>query len=76
MNSPFSSKGSTFGDGSDNFVDKLVSIEYCNVIVLEKLKNMIKGVKKLPKKYRNKLYLMQYRRFQYFNCQALKHGLL
>jgi len=31
-----------------------------NVIKLENLRNMIKKVKKLHKKFRNKLYLMQY----------------
>jgi len=38
---------------------------------------MIKKVKKLLKKFRNKLYLMQYRRIQYWiDWQAKKHGLL
>jgi Putative transposase DNA-binding domain. len=38
---------------------------------------MIKKVKKLHKKFRNKLYLMQYRKIQYWiNWQAKKHGLL
>jgi len=48
-----------------------------NVIKLENLKYMIKKVKKLHKKFRNKLYLMQYRRIQYWiDWQAKKHGLL
>jgi IS605 OrfB family transposase len=48
-----------------------------NVIILENLKNLIKSVKKLPKEFRDKLYLMQYRKIQYWiNWQAKKHGLL
>jgi IS605 OrfB family transposase len=48
-----------------------------NVIILENLKNMIKSVKKLPKEFRDKLYLMQYRKIQYWiDWQAKKHGLL
>ena len=48
-----------------------------NGIKLENLRNMIKKVKKLPKKFRNKLYLMQYRKIQYWiDWQAKKHGLL
>jgi IS605 OrfB family transposase len=48
-----------------------------NVIILENLKNMIKKVKKFHKKFRDKLYLMQYRKIQYWiNWQAKKHGLL
>jgi putative transposase len=48
-----------------------------NVIILENLKYMIKHVKKLHKKFRNKLYLMQYRKIQYWiDWQAKKHGLL
>ncbi|WP_218261281.1 RNA-guided endonuclease TnpB family protein [Saccharolobus shibatae] len=48
-----------------------------NVIKLEKLTNMIKDVNELPKEYRDKLYLMQYRRVQYWiEWQAKKHGLI
>jgi IS605 OrfB family transposase len=48
-----------------------------NVIKLENLRNLIKNVKKLHKKFRNKLYLMQYRKIQYWiDWQAKKHGLL
>jgi putative transposase len=48
-----------------------------NVIILENLKNLIKHVKNLPKEFRDKLYLMQYRKIQYWiNWQAKKHGLL
>jgi len=48
-----------------------------NVIKLENLKNLIKSVKKLPKELRDKLYLMQYRKIQYWiDWQAKKHGLL
>jgi len=48
-----------------------------NVIILENLKYMIKKVKKLHKKFRDKLYLMQYRKIQYWiTWQAKKHNLL
>jgi IS605 OrfB family transposase len=48
-----------------------------NVIILENLKNLIKHVKKLHKEFRDKLYLMQYRKIQYWiDWQAKKHGLL
>ncbi|BDB97003.1 RNA-guided endonuclease TnpB family protein [Saccharolobus caldissimus] len=48
-----------------------------NVIKLEKLENLIKSVDKLPKEFRDKLYLMQYRRIQYWvEWQARKHGIL
>ncbi|MQL54279.1 RNA-guided endonuclease TnpB family protein [Acidianus ambivalens] len=48
-----------------------------NVIKLESLKNLIKNVDKLPKEFRDKLYLMQYRRLQYWiSWQAKKHGMI
>ncbi|MEM3344469.1 RNA-guided endonuclease TnpB family protein [Saccharolobus sp.] len=48
-----------------------------NVIKLENLKNLIKHVDKLSSEFRDKLYLMQYRRVQYWiEWQAKKHGLL
>lgn len=48
-----------------------------NVIKLESLKNLIKNVDKLPKEFRDKLYLMQYRRIQYWiEWQARKHGMV
>jgi len=48
-----------------------------NVIKLESLKNLIKSVDKLPKEFRDKLYLMQYRRIQYWiSWQAKKHGMV
>jgi putative transposase len=48
-----------------------------NVIKLENLKNLIKNVNKLPKEFRDKLYLMQYRRLQYWiEWQARKHGIV
>jgi transposase, IS605 OrfB family, central region len=48
-----------------------------NVIKLENLRNLIKSVNKLPKEFRDKLYLMQYRRLQYWiYWQAKKHGIL
>ena len=48
-----------------------------NVIKLESLKNLIKNVDRLPKEFRDKLYLMQYHRLQYWICwQARKHGMM
>jgi len=48
-----------------------------NVIKLESLKNLIKNVDRLPKEFRDKLYLMQYRRLQYWiSWQAKKHGMV
>ncbi|MFP3346675.1 MAG: RNA-guided endonuclease TnpB family protein [Sulfolobaceae archaeon] len=48
-----------------------------NVIKLENLRNLIKNVDKLPKEFHDKLYLMQYRRIQYWiEWQAKKHGIL
>jgi len=48
-----------------------------NVIKLENLRNLIKNVDKLSKEFRDKLYLMQYRRIQYWiEWQAKKHGIL
>ena len=48
-----------------------------NVIKLENLKNLIKHVDKLSPEFRDKLYLMQYRRIQYWiSWQAEKHGLI
>ena len=37
-----------------------------NVIKLESLKNLIKNVDRLPREFRDKLYLMQYRRIQHW----------
>jgi len=48
-----------------------------NVIKLENLRNLINNVKRLHKKFRDKLYLMQYRKIQYWiDWQAKKHNLL
>jgi IS605 OrfB family transposase len=48
-----------------------------NVIKLENLRNLIKNVDKLPKEFRDKLYLMRYRRIQYWiEWQAKKHNIL
>ncbi len=48
-----------------------------NIIKLENLKNLIKNVDKLPKEFRDKLYLMQYRRLQYWiSWQAKKYGMV
>ncbi|WCM38571.1 IS200/IS605 family element transposase accessory protein TnpB [Sulfolobus islandicus] len=42
-----------------------------------KLESLVKNVDKLPKEFRDKLYLMQYRRIQYWiEWQAKKHGIL
>ncbi|WP_338602874.1 RNA-guided endonuclease TnpB family protein [Sulfolobus tengchongensis] len=47
-----------------------------NYIVLEDLNKMISHVKGLRKDYRDRLYLMQYRRVQYWiEWEAKKHGL-
>jgi IS605 OrfB family transposase len=48
-----------------------------NVIKLERLKNLIKNVDKLPKEFHDKFYLMQYHRLQYWiSWQARKHGII
>jgi IS605 OrfB family transposase len=48
-----------------------------NIIKLEDLRNLIKNVYKLPSEFRDKLYLMQYRRLQYWiGWQAEKHDIL
>ncbi|MCQ4367247.1 MAG: RNA-guided endonuclease TnpB family protein, partial [Sulfolobales archaeon] len=48
-----------------------------NVVKLENLRNLVKNVDKLPKEFRDKLYLMQYRRIQYWiEWQAKKHDIL
>ncbi|ADB88427.1 RNA-guided endonuclease TnpB family protein [Saccharolobus islandicus] len=48
-----------------------------NVVKLESLKNLVKNVDRLPREFRDKLYLMQYRRIQYWiEWQAKKHGIL
>ena len=61
---------------SKRIIDEAIKMN-ANVIKLENLKYMIKKVKRLPKKFRNKLYLMQYRKIQYWiDWQAKKHGLL
>jgi len=61
---------------SKRIIDEAIRMN-SNVIKLENLKYMIKKVKKLHKKDRNKLYLMQYRRIQYWiDWQAKKHCLL
>jgi len=47
-----------------------------NVIKLENLKNLVKNVNNLPREFHDKLYLMQYRRLQYWiEWQARKHGM-
>ena len=45
-----------------------------SIIKLESLKNLIRNVGKLPKGFHDKLYLMQYRRLQYWiGWQTKKH---
>jgi len=57
-------------------VDEAIKMN-ANVIILENLKNLIKHVKNLHKQLRDKLYLMQYRKIQYWiDWQAKKHNLL
>jgi IS605 OrfB family transposase len=47
-----------------------------SAIFIEDLNNMIRHVSKLSKPFRDKLYLMQYRRIQYWiEWQAIKHCL-
>jgi putative transposase len=47
-----------------------------NVIKLERLKNIIKSVNKLAREFHDKLYLVQYRRLQYWiSRQAKKRGM-
>jgi IS605 OrfB family transposase len=49
-----------------------------NVIKLENLRNLVKNVDKLPREFRDKLYLMQYYcRLQYWiSWQARKYGMI
>ena len=57
-------------------VDEAVRID-ANVIKLERLKNLIRNVGKLPKGFHDKLYLIQYRRVRHWiQWQAKKHGLV
>jgi putative transposase len=61
---------------SKRIVEEAIKMN-ANVIILENLKYMIKKIKKLHKKFRDKLYLMQYRKIQYWiDWQAKKHNLL
>ncbi len=47
-----------------------------SAIFIEDLNNMIRHVDKLAKPFRDKLFLMQYRRIQYWiEWEAIKHGL-
>ena len=57
-------------------VDEAVRID-ANVIKLERLKNLMRNVGKLPKGFHDKLYLIQYRRVRHWiQWQAKKHGLV
>ena len=59
------------------WVVEIARIMGANVIKLESLKNLIKSVNKLPREFHDKLYLMQYRRLQYWiSWQARKHGMI
>jgi IS605 OrfB family transposase len=61
---------------SKRIVEEAIKMN-ANVIILENLKNLIKHVKNLHKQLRDKLYLMQYRKIQYWiDWQAKKHNLL
>ena len=59
------------------WVVEVARIMGANVIKLENLRNLIKNVDKLPKEFRDKLYLMQYRHLQYWiSWQVRKQGIL
>ena len=48
-----------------------------NVIKLERLKNLMRNVGKLPKGFHDKLYLIQYHRVRHWiQWQAKKHWLV
>ena len=50
----------------EKWVVKVAKDFVVDVIKLENLRNMIKLVKGLPSEFRDRLYLMQYRRIQYW----------
>jgi len=59
------------------WVVDVARITGANAIKLENLRNLIKNVDKLSREFRDKLYLMQYRRIQYWiSWQARKHGMI
>ena len=65
-----------FAKKAGKWVVEIALLLKANVIVLEKLKNLINHVDDLRKDYRLKLYLMQYRRIQkWIEWQAKKYGL-
>jgi IS605 OrfB family transposase len=55
-----------------------IAEDFCaNAIKLEYLRDLIKNVDKLSSEFRDRLYLMQYRRIQHWiEWQAKKHGIL
>ena len=58
-------------------VVEIARIMGANLIKLENLRNLIKNVDRLPREFRDKLYLMQYRRLQYWiSWRARKHGMI
>jgi len=58
------------------WVIEIAMLLKANVVVLERLNRMISHVNDLKKDYRLKLYLMQYRRIQWWiEWQSKKHGL-
>jgi len=58
-------------------VVEIARIMGANLIKLENLRNLIKNVDRLPREFRDKLYLMQYRRLQYWiSWRARKHGIV
>jgi len=58
-------------------VVEIARIMGANLIKLENLRNLIKNVDRLPREFRDKLYLMQYRRLQYWiSWRARKHGMV
>ncbi|MEW9492632.1 MAG: RNA-guided endonuclease TnpB family protein [Candidatus Aramenus sulfurataquae] len=65
-----------FAKKAGKWVVDVTKMYGASVIFLEDLNNMIKNVNKLAKPFRDKLYLMQYRRIQHWiEWQAIKHGL-
>jgi IS605 OrfB family transposase len=65
-----------FGKKTGKWVVEVAKSYGASAIFLEDLNNMIKNVNKLAKSFHDKLYLMQYRRVQYWiEWQAIKHGL-
>jgi IS605 OrfB family transposase len=65
-----------FAKKTGKWVVEIAKMYNVSAIFIEDLNNMIKNVSKLGKPFRDKLYLMQYRRIQYWiEWEAIKHGL-